>query len=93
MLNDEQTWLRCYIAGEECMKLMKAETLSDIYGPEKMIIDIPIGQKDKWINKCYRMDEVRLYSTTFWLYINNHVKNYTDFESDELKRYIDELCK
>ncbi len=65
VLNDEQTWLRCYIAGKECKKLVKAEFLSGIYGPEEMIIDIPREQKDKWIDKCYRMDEVRLYSTTF----------------------------
>ncbi len=64
-LNDEQTWFRCYITGKQCMTLMKEESLSNIYGPEEMVIDIPSGQKDKWIDKCYRVDEVRLYSTTF----------------------------
>ncbi len=65
MLNNEQTWLRCYIAQEECNRLTKAECLGDIYGIEEMIIDVPIGQKNKWMDKCYRIDEVRLYSTTF----------------------------
>lgn len=65
VLNDKQTWLRCYIAGKECKKLMKAEILSDIYGIEEMTIEIPKKQKGKWRDKCYRMDEVRLYSITF----------------------------
>lgn len=65
VLNDAQTWLRCYLAGKECMKLMKKESLSGIYGTEEMIIDVPREQKDKWADKCYRMDEVRLYSITF----------------------------
>ena len=64
-LNNEQTWLRCYLAGEACMKLMKEESLDGIYGAEEMIIDIPRGEREKWVDKCYRVDEVRLYSATF----------------------------
>lgn len=65
VLDDKQTWLRCYLAGSACMKLMKEESLNGIYGPEEIIIDIPCCERDKWADKCYRVDEVRLYSTTF----------------------------
>ena len=47
------------------MKLMKEESLDGIYGAEEMIIDIPRGEREKWVDKCYRVDEVRLYSATF----------------------------
>ncbi|MBQ8556570.1 MAG: GNAT family N-acetyltransferase [Clostridia bacterium] len=65
VLNEEQTWLRCYISGEEGMKLLKEDLVNDMYGPEEMIIDVPKEQRDKWIDRSYRADEVRLYSTTF----------------------------
>ena len=65
VLNDDQTWIRGYLSGKQCMKLMKEDMLNDIYGPEEMVIDIPREQKDKWEDKCYRMNEVRLYGITF----------------------------
>lgn len=65
VMDEAQTWLRCYVAGEECMRLLKEDSLNDMYGPEEIIIDVPNTQRDKWIDKSYRMDEVRLYKITF----------------------------
>lgn len=64
ILEKEQTWLRCYVRGEKCNEFLNGK-LSGIYGPEELIFDAKVNQKEKYKDICYRMDEVRLYSMRF----------------------------
>ena len=63
-LEEERSWLRCYSQGCKCATLLN-DRLGDIYGPEELIFDAAVSQKDELKDLCYRMDEVRLYSIRF----------------------------
>lgn len=63
-LEKDKTWLRCYSQGRKCAELLN-DKLGDIYGPEELIFDAAVSQKELFKNFCYRMDEVRLYSIRF----------------------------
>lgn len=62
-LEESQTWIRCYASGKKCWKLLNENEIGDIYGPEELIFDAPLERKEELKEICYRIDEVRLYST------------------------------
>ena len=53
-LEEERSWLRCYSQGCKCATLLN-DRLGDIYGPEELIFDAAVSQKD----------ELKLYSIRF----------------------------
>lgn len=63
-LEEDQTWLRCYSQGRKCAELLN-DKLGGIYGPEQLIFDAAVSQRELFEEYCYRMDEVRLYSIRF----------------------------
>ncbi len=63
-LEESMTWLRCYARGRNCSELLN-DKLHSIYGPEELIFDAHVEQKEELKELCYRMDEVRLYSIRF----------------------------
>ncbi len=65
VLDEARTWLRCYVQGRQCGKLLDQSAAGGIYGPEQLVFDAPLEQKEKWREICCRMDEVRLYRVFF----------------------------
>ncbi|MEG1894581.1 MAG: hypothetical protein RR232_08830, partial [Clostridia bacterium] len=63
-LDESQTWIRCYVHGENCRELLRQAPIGKIYGPEELIFDAPLSRKKELVEMCYRINEVRLYSCT-----------------------------
>ena len=64
-LETSQCWLRCYVRGKDCRKFLDERFLGEIFGPEELVIDVPLSRKEEFGAVCSRMDEVRLYSIRF----------------------------
>lgn len=65
VMDELQTWIRCYAQGKKCFSLLNNDALGNVYGPEELVFDAPIERKDELKELCYRIDEVRLYNCRF----------------------------
>jgi ribosomal protein S18 acetylase RimI-like enzyme len=64
-LENSQTWIRCYVQGKSCLEMLSSSAMGDIYGSEELVFDAPLERKEELEKKCYRIDEVRLYTCRF----------------------------
>lgn len=64
-LEESQTWLRCYARGKKNLALLNQEAIGKMYGLEELIFCVPVERKEEMRDRCYRMDEVRLYSIRY----------------------------
>ena len=58
----ERCWLRCRVRGAQCRKLLNLAAVGEIFGPEELILDVPLSRREEVKERCARIDEVRLYS-------------------------------
>lgn len=65
ILDNTQTWIRCYTKGITCKNLLNNAAIGDIYSPEELIFQAPLSRKEELMKICYRINEVRLYTTYF----------------------------
>lgn len=61
-LENSQSWIRCYVRGKNCLEMLSRSEMGKIYGPEELVFDAPLKRKKDLEKKCYRIDEVRLYT-------------------------------
>lgn len=63
-LMKEKCWLRCRAEGERCESLLQKDVIGPMYGPEFLLFDVPLSQREKVEPFCSHIDEVRLYAGT-----------------------------
>ena len=56
------SWIRCYAKWDDCYDLLDKEKIGEIYGAEEVVFQAAVARKEELSRKCYRIDEVRLYS-------------------------------
>lgn len=58
----QNSWLRCYAKWDDCYDLLDKGKTGEIYGVEEVVFQAALSRKEALSKKCYRIDEVRLYS-------------------------------
>lgn len=65
-LDKSQTWILCYTKGNNCKGLLNHAAFGEMYSPEELIFHAPLSEKEELMKICYRINEVRLYSCSFF---------------------------
>lgn len=58
----QNSWVRCYAKWDDCYELLDKSKIGEIYGAEEVVFQAAPSRKEELSKKCYRIDEVRLYS-------------------------------
>lgn len=61
VLDDSQTWLRCYAKGKKASSFLTNEAIHNCY-VEELVFEAKIQRKEELKDLCTHIDEVRLYT-------------------------------